>query len=544
MSHKKETPRQKMIGMMYLVLTALLALNVSREVLNAFAFVDNGLSKTTQNFAEETNILYGSLKVKAEINSAKAGALYSLALNVKNKADSLYNYIQGLKVKIITKADKGSEAIDTISVKGKKIIKPEDIASKDNMDIPAEIMIGPNNDREAKVLKQRINSFREYVIEIVKKDTVITKSIESNLSTKDPGLTKSGEILKWEIANFESMPLVAVTTILSKIQSDIRNTETEVVRYLSDRVTADDFKFNKVEPITKSNSDYILRGAEYRAEVFLAAFDTTQRPTIIVGPVRKTTNAAGVADWEIVGQGTTLDVDSRGRGIYSRPGGSPGNVTWGGIIQMKNPDGTIVNKPFQAEYQVGEAQAVISPTKMNVFYLGVDNPVDISVSGVPANKVFASMNNGALVKSGGSWVARPRNLGKTTVSVEAEIDGKRKNMGRMEFRVKQIPDPIAKVGGRKGGPMPKNDLAAQQVVVADLENFDFDARFTVTQFTVSAEVQGFSREFSSKSNRITEEQRTLIRGLNKGQRVTFTDIQAVGPDGKPRELNGIIIKLQ
>jgi gliding motility-associated protein GldM len=543
MAHKKETPRQKMIGMMYLVLTALLALNVSREVLNAFAFVDNGLSKTTQNFTEETNILYGALKTKADINSARAGQWYQRALSVKHKADSLYNYIQSLKVEIISKADRGSEAIDTISVKGKKIIKPEEITSKDNMDIPAQIMIGSNNDRKAKVLKQRINTFREYVLGLVK-DSTITKSIESNLSTKDPGLTKSGEVLKWEIANFESMPLIAVTTILSKIQNDVRNTETEVVRYLSDQITASDFKFNKVEPITKSNSDYILRGAEYRAEVFLAAFDTTQRPTIFVGPYRVIKNAAGVTDYEMVGTPQPLETDSRGRGIFSRPGGSPGNVTWGGIIQMKNPDGTVINKPFQAQYQVGEAQAVISPTKMNVFYLAVDNPVDISVSGVPANKVFASMNNGVLVKSGGSWIAKPRQLGKTIVIVDAEIDGKRKTMGRMEFRVKQIPDPIAKVGGKKSGGMGKNDLAAQQVVVADLENFDFDARFTVTQFTVSAEVQGFLREFASKSNRITEEQRSLIRGLNKGQRVTFTDIQAVGPDGRTRELNGIIIKLQ
>jgi gliding motility-associated protein GldM len=549
MAHKKETPRQKMIGMMYLVLTALLALNVSREVLEAFAIVDKGLTKTTENFSDKNNLLYADFKQLSITNPIKAGKLYNEALQVREKANALYNYIQLLKIKIITKADKKTKAVDTTSTKDKKIIDPEKITSKENMDIPAEVMIGDDNNAEGKVLKNKIIDFKNFILSLIKKDdNGIIGSIKTNLNTDNPPAKEAGETPKWETEHFERLPLIAVTTLMSKMQNDVRNAESEILRYLFYQVEAGSFKFNKLEGTVIANSNYIIKGTSYQADVFIAAFDTTINPKIYLGNYEPFKTSDGETDYKMVGSydSTSIRVDSKtGKGVFTQGGGSVGIRKWGGLIKMIASDGTTIKRPFHGEYQVAEPIAVISPTKMNVFYLGVDNPVDISVAGVPGDKIFPSISNGAIRKSGKGWVVNPRSTGTATVSVAAEIDKSRKSMGSMLFRVKQLPDPVAKVANRTRGTIGKNELALQQVVLADLgESNDFDAKFTVTEFTVSAKVQGFVRDEMSHSNKITEAQRALIRSLNKGERVTFTDITAIGPDGKTREINGIILKLQ
>ena len=202
---------------------------------------------------------------------------------------------------------------------------------------------------------------------------------------------------------------------------------------------------------------------------------------------------------------------------------------------MMSPEG-MVSYPFSTEYQVGEANAVISATKMNVLYIGVDNPLDISVSGVPAERISASMTNGSLQRSGGAWVAKPGTPGEAVVTVSANIEGQNRVMGSMKYRVKTVPSPVAKVAGKIGGKIDKATLAAQIAVVADMENFEFDLKFTVTEFTVTSVVKGFAQNKPAKGARITPEQKTLINSLTKGSKIYFEDIKVQGPDGKVREL--------
>lgn len=519
MAHGKETPRQKMIGMMYLVLTALLALNVSKDILDAFVLVDESLTVTTENFSEKNKLVYDEFDKAYTSNPNKVKKWKDYADQVRKGADELYKMINDLKIQIVQKADKKTEAIVKDKVQSGKI------TTKDNTDIPAQLMVGDNNNGKGKELKNKIIKFRELLLSMVdKKDGVdVIKSIEKNLNTNDPP-AKEGAQTTWESEHFEHLPLIAVTTIMSKMQSDIRNAESEITRYLYGRIESGSFKFNKLEPTIIANSNYILKGNEYQAEVFLGAFDTTQVPNIVV-------------------DGKTLPVKN-GRGVYTVSGGAPGNRKWGGIIEMKATDGTIIRKPFNAEYQVAEAQAVVSPTKMNVFYLGVDNPVSVSVPGVPGDKVFPSISNGSIRKIGNSYIVNPAHQGTATVNVIAEIDGKRKSMGSMDFKVKEIPPPIPKVANRKSGTVEKNILLAQMVVLADLENFDFDAKFTVTEFNVSAAIGGFTQDAPTKGNKITEAQKEIIRKVLKGTRLLFTNIRAVGPDGKTRDLNDIVFKIQ
>lgn len=540
MAHGKETPRQKMIGMMYLVLTALLALNVSKSVLDSFVLVDKSLTVTTENFNIQNEKLYGEFDQAYASNKNKVKPWKDKADEIRKQAEELYNYINSLKVKIVTKADGDAEAIE------KNKINPGKVKSKDDTNKPAEIMVGDNNNGEAKVLRGRITKFRELLLSYVdKKDVGIKEAIEKNLETNDTK-TLDGEKETWEAEHFEHLPLIAVTTIMSKMQSDVRNAEADIIHYLFNKIEAGSFKFNKLEPTVIPNTNYVLKGNEYKAEVFIAAADTTQKPKIMVGQKRRVTSADGKVDWEMVGSYETLQINDQGRGMLNRSAGSVGNVKWGGIIQLKTTDGALINTPFDAEYQIAESNVVVSPTKMNVLYVGVDNPISISVPGIPGDKITASISNGVIRKSGNAWIANltSQGNGKATITVGAEIDGKKKSMGNMEFRIKTIPDPIAKVAGKKGGSIDKNTLAAQMIINADLENFDFDAPFRVVEFNVSASIGGFTRDEPSKSNRITDGQKEIIKSIKKGERVFFTDIKAVGPDGKPRELNTLYFKIQ
>ena len=537
MGHGKETPRQKMIGMMYLVLTALLALNVSKDILNAFAMVDEGLAKTTENFAEKNDLIYDEFDKMVLSNPVKVKPFKEKADEVKKRANELYTYIHNLKIKIVTLAD-GKEGP---SIKDNKIDVAK-INSKDNSDKPAQIMIV---NKEGQNLKKKIDEFRNYILSIVdKKDEGTINAINASLDTKDPE-SKDASKHSWESEHFEHWPLIAVTTIMSNLQSNVRNAESDVLKYLYNQIDASSFKFNKLEATIISNSSYILKGGEYNAEVFIAASDTTKKPVVYIGPYETFKTSDGKIDYKMTGRADSLPIDPKnGRGIFKRTGSSVGKQTWGGIIMIRATDGSTIKKPFKQEYMVAEAMLVVSPTYMNVFYVGVDNPVSISVPGVPADKIYADITNGVIQKTGNSWVVKPRSPGMATVLVTAEIDGKRKPMGGMEFRVKNMPDPVAKVGGLKGGGVDRNTLGAQNVVVADMENFDFKATFTVTGFTISANIKGFARDESSKSNRITDEQKNLIKSLDKGTKCIFTDITAVGPDGKVRDLNGIILKIK
>jgi gliding motility-associated protein GldM len=538
MGHGKETPRQKMIGMMYLVLTALLALNVSKQVLDAFVLVDEGLSQTNENFAEKNKSLYSDMDNLAASNPAKVRPWQQKANEIRKQTNELINFLQDLKVLLIKTADgEKSEAI-----KNKDKIEGMKVDSKDNSDVPTRLMVDNGKGKE---IKEKYVKLKNYCLSVIKPEhKEVRASIEKLLNTEDPPMHEKGVKESWELAHFGEIPLIAVTTIMSKMQGDLRNVETEMIKYLLDQIDAGAFKFNKLEAIVTTNSNYILKGNEYQAEVFISARDTTQLPEVLVGNYETIKNPDGSLSYKMVGNSESLPIQPNGRGLYKRMGNSASNsVKWGGLVKIKSPEGVEAFYPFKSEYQVAEAQAVISPTKMDVFYLAVDNPVAISVPGVPSDKIFPSITNGTIKKIGDSYIVNPKSLGNAIVTVEAEIDKKRKNMGNMEFRVKSVPDPIAKVAGRKGGVIDKGLLSAQAVVQADLENFVFDLKFTITEFKVSATQGGFQKDEPSKSNRITPAQIEIIKNTSRGQKVYFEDIKAVGPGGNVRDLSPIIFKI-
>lgn len=521
MGHGKETPRQKMIGMMYLVLTALLALNVSKDILNAFVLVDQSLNKTVDNFSSKSAILYTALDKAAATNPMKAGELSKKAKEVKERSDELSKYIDELKSRLYLIADKVEVGLDTV--------RNYSINAKDNQDVGGQVMIVEKKGAE---LKEKLNEYREALIAITgntEQAQSLVESLKKSLDTTDPTKPNAGGAMeKWEQMYFEHLPLVAVTTNLTKIQTDIRNSESDVVSYLVGQIGADDFRFNKIEAIVLPKSNYVMLGGKYEADVFIAASDSTVTPEITLDG------------------GTKLSVVD-GKGKYTAAASGVGDKTWGGVIKLITPTKQEKIYKFKSTYMVGEPSATVSPSKMNVFYVGVDNPVEILASGVAAEKLRPSISSGSITAAGGGgkYVVRVKKPGeKVTINVNAEIDGQSRSMGAKEFRVKTVPDPIGKVGGITGGVIAKNILQAQAGVAAELQNFDFDLKFVVQSFTVSATVRGYEEEARSNNYQFTAKQKELIGKLQSQAKLYISDIKASGPDGTVRDLPSISLRLK
>lgn len=543
MGHGKETPRQKMIGMMYLVLTAMLALNVSAEVLNAFNSVDEGLTKTATNYGLKNQVLYKEFNEQYAQNETKVKPWKDKADEVQLLSQELYDYIQGLKYEIIRANGQGDPEAGVILEDGS--IKGENIKGKDNSSNPDMILLGSNMDGKAFDVKEKIIEFRKKLLSLVDEDdTRVIASIESNLDTDDPPPTKDGEHKVWEVKHLGHMPIAAIMPMLTKLQLDVRNSESEIVNYLYAQIDAGSFAVNKIEATVIPNSSYILQGNEYTADVFLAALDTTAPPIVYIGEYDSTMNEEGVYEYNMVGNYDSLDV-LEGKGKFSRLSTSLGKQKWGGLIKLMGPDGGYITKTFKREYQIAKPNLVVSPTKMNVFYVGVDNPVSVSIAGVPGDKISPSMTNGSIRKQrDGEYIVNPKRPGNSIISVMAEIDGTSKNMGAVQFRVRGLPDPVVKVAGKQGGKIERNVLAAQTGVIADMENFEFDLEFKITEFTLSTtDKGGYTIDSKTNGNVFTRAQQDLIKNLRKGQRINVEDVNAIGPDGSVRKLASIVFEI-
>jgi gliding motility-associated protein GldM len=327
----------------------------------------------------------------------------------------------------------------------------------------------------------------------------------------------------------------------------VRNTESEVIRYLFEQIDAGDFSFNKLEATVIPNSSYIIQGNEYRADVFLAARDTTAPPTILIGEWDSVKLDDGSYDVVMRNVEDSLVIEE-GKGRYVKKPSRTGVHEWGGILMLIGPEGDTIKKPFRREYRVEQPNLVISPTKMNVFYVGIPNPVSISVPGIAADNLKPSISNGRLYKnSPGNYEVKPNVAGQECViSVRAEVDGKMQSFGAKNFRVKNLPTPTAQVGGKSGGDIAREVLIAQSGVYAVMEDFLFDLNYTVTQYTITTTDRGgYVVDINRRGYKVDAEVRKWLQdNALRGRKLTFEDLKAVGPDGSVKELNPIAFTIQ
>ena len=510
-----ETPRQKMIGMMYIVLTAMLALNVTTDVLNGFTMVEESLRVNTRGAEGRNTNLYLKFEDLNSQNPAKVGAWLQKAKDVKKESDELFNAIQEVKVLIAKTAD-GDEA------------DVEHIEGKGNLDAAGYVGLSDGGLGKGKEIKAKIEAYREKMAAYVSADTAKVSLLKKTFNT-DKVVGHDGQAQAWEVATFEMMPVAAAITILSKIQADIRNTEGDIVTYLKSQVDADDYRVNRIEAKVIPNSKYVIRGGKYSAEIALVASDSTQKPEVYIGGNPQT------------GTGGTLIKD----GLYETVATALGDKKYSGYIRLNSPTGAKVY-PFESDYNVGEPTAIISADQMNVFYAGINNQVSISVPGVPSTAIAASASGGSLTKNGNSWVVRPSKVGQPVViSVSAKIDGKVQKMGEKSFRVKMLPPPVAFIpftddNGNtmkfKGGKMSKAKLLNVSSLGAELNDADIEAKYNIVSFEMNVQgAMGAVVELSSGAH-FTARQMEQVKKMAKGAKFFISAVKAKGPDGITRDL--------
>ena len=508
----KMSPRQKMINLMYIVLTAMLALNVSNDVLHGFSQVEEGLKRSNRTITARNMQIMAQLQAFYNEDQEHGLPLINSGNEVRNVTDSLYDYIDQLKLMIVKEADGPAADVDHIK-------------NRDNLDAATIVMLSPDTKR-GNELRMRINRFKSYISKYVD-DPDKLRNIEQALSTEPFKVNADISNKKtWEESMFENMPTVAAISLLSKLQNDVRYAEGEVLNHLLKLTNVEDLsdlKVNWVDAFVIPQSRVVMRGSKYQSQIVLAAIDSTQRQVVYVNGSRLSNN----------------------RGLYEVTASQSGNFDYSGYIEVVGQDGQLIKRDFKSSYTVIDPIATVSATMMNVFYTGIDNPVSISVPGIGNGTVSATMTNGTLTKSGDGWIARPSQVGvNCEISVSVEIDGVRTNVGTSTFKARKLPDPTAYINlGQdnryKGGkPLAKGTLLGVSGLHAAIDDGLLDIEFTVVSFeTLTFGSMGEAIPEVSHGSQFSERQKTSFRRMKRGTRFFITRIKATGPDGVTREIS-------
>ena len=516
---RKISPRQKMINLMYIVLMAMLALNISTEVLNGFSVVEESLNRTTGNSSKENEAIFGELDQMMRKNPQKVKQWFMMASTVREMSDSLYNYAQSLKVAIVREAD--GEKGDPLNIEG-----------KDNIEAASYIMLNPANGQGHK-LYEAINNYRARILQFVT-DPRQKKLIESNLSTTVPNHSMGKN---WEEYMFENMPVAAAVTLLSKLQSDVRYAEGEVLHTLVANVGLKDLRVNKLQAFVVPSQTRLYPGETMTAQMFMGAVDSTQQPQVFV-------------NGQLI-KGNQITVKA----------GAPGKHTLNGYILIKDLTGNVLRRNFSQDYWVTggpqpkeyispqgmqkvppfDGMATIAADLMNVLYAGFDNPITISIPNTSQSDVQATMSGGSLVSRGsGHFIARPSAVGQpVTISVSA----KGRKIGEYQFRVRKLPDPspyIAMGADRfKSGTLSKAALMSAPGIQAAIDDGLLDIPFSVTSFrVVFFDNMGNAVPLASNGASFSPQQKEQFRELSRNKRFYITNVVVHGPDGTTRTLNG------
>lgn len=504
--------RQKMINLMYIVLLAMLAMNISSDVLNGFSLVEDSLSRSTANATLQNEAVYREFEASDAANHEKVGIWYEKALNVKQMSDSLYSFADELKLLIAQEAD-GRDA------------DVENIRNKEDLEAATQIMLSPSKGR-GKELYDAINSYREQILTMVTDGTqreIISNNFSTELPQKADALGKN-----WQEYNYENTPVVAAITLLTKLQNDIRYAEGEVLHTLINNIDVGDLRVNKLDAYVIPTSQNVVQGNPFSARIIMAAVDSTARPAIFIG-------------------GEQIESED---GWYQIATPRTGEFSLDGYMELQSGNGTI-RREFSQKYSVVSPLATVSATMMNVLYAGYENPISISVPGVPSNRISASIKNGngTLKSSGSGFIAIPSKVGQDVViAVTADQDGHRQSMGEYTFRVRQLPDPtpfieyVDENGNRQryrggGTPLSKRNLMAADGIVAAIDDGLLNIGFRVLGFeTTFFDNMGNAVSELSDGTKFSERQISTFQRLTRGKRFYIQRVRAVGPDGIERQL--------
>jgi gliding motility-associated protein GldM len=555
MAGYKETPRQKMIAMMYLVLTALLALNVSKEILDAFLVVNESIESTNSSIAAKINDSYSRFEMQYGLNPEKVGPFYTTANELKAEADDLLAYLEDLKFQLVKYSERKDDEeiydlyyIDTvINGQPQKFLNLVSVPTKDKYDRVTFYMVRQGDvvgDGEAYLLSEKMDAFRSSILTAM---NLPPDSRKIGLITDMDGVVyrdADGRRQDWEQHNFYTTILAADITILNRIMGEVRSAQYNAVNYLYSSVSETDFKFDEIAAKVIPRSTYVLQGQNYEADVLVAAIDQKLEATIRVLPGADTLTEANM------GRATVIEGQA-GSGKLDFPGNNVGIQKYAGIIEMVDPaTNKMTPYHFKGGYIVAPPALTVAPLKMNVLYIGVDNPVAISAPGIPDENIKPVIGHGTLKKDadGKDWTVRinsmPKGVSRTNISASATVDDEDLTLGTVEFRVKRVPTPTAEIAGQSDGQMDKNRLLAAGAIIPNMRDFEFEIYYEVTGYTFATIINGDWIPKNVRGNRFTDEISGIIRSGKRKQKFFFENIQAKGPDGSIRSLNPINLELK
>ncbi|MBR4137733.1 MAG: hypothetical protein IKU05_04910 [Bacteroidales bacterium] len=563
MAGAKETPRQKMIGMMYLVYTALLAMNVSADILDAFSIVNDGQEKTNASIEMKINDQYAAFEGQYGKEPEKTQIYWDKAIEIREKTDEMINYIEKeVKLPLLMAVEGINSEQEVINRKEKPLLRNiekanpknrrvfyevelKNIGKKDDYDIPTTIMI---EEGKATELKQKIAEYREFIVNTVENAGISGYNNKVGLLTDydqngEPMLYYNAdkEVVDWEHKNFSHIVFVAEMAILNKIVGEVQTTEYDAVGDMMDRIGATDYKINKLQARVIAKSDYITQGQDYEAEVFLVAADT----------MRNFDAKYTLGTSNFTGKGDVKTARSHGGIVKLKiPGKNVGEQRFAGVIEMTNPEtGDTEYHSFNASYIVAQPSATVAPTKMMVMYQELQNPISVSAPGVASDNLIVNVEGGTLTKDQGAgnyFVEVDKGAKTVKVNVSVKHDNKQVvQLATQEFRVKPVPNPVVNVGGYiVGGKVDKEELLVAGRVAATMKDFDFEGyNYTVDSYTVST----YKGNFIDKKNngpRFNAEVMELINSARSGQRITFQDIMVKSPKGELRNMGSIAVVIK
>jgi len=506
-------PRQLMINLMYLVLTAMLALNITKEVLTAFQTINTSIEGSITSISGKNQQFYNQFDklAAAEDTKDRAMPLREQAISVKAEADKMMSYLDGLTKIIIDKSGGYEDGRN-----GKKELK-----GLDNIDVSTKYFVDEKHGAE---LRKKLEDYKSFLVGQVK-DPGTKTAMQANMPIQlgDPEKSDENPTGDWSFGTFHNIPVVATIAMISKFKNDVKNSESMVVEHLLSQVDAEVLKFDQVKAIATPKTSYALAGQEIEATIILAAYNKTMVTNM--GP--------GVVVKDGVG---TMKFQAAGVGQQTRKGAITVPI-----------NGQMQSFPYEFNYMVGTAGASLQLDKMNVMYIGVSNPISLSASGYNIEDVSLSMPGAELTSTGkGHYAADVTKEGKIEWAImgKSRSGGASAKIGGGEIRVKSIPDPTATFAGKIGGMLPAGIAKAQEGLVAKVIGFDFETTFKVTSFRfVYLPKVGDPQLIEVNGNRFNGECQTAMGRSKPGDRWIFENVKAVGPDKKVRSINTIIITL-
>ena len=563
MAGGKETPRQKMIGMMYLVLTALLALNISKEIVMAFVKLNDKMEESNRILDTKVDESFTKFENAMALPQTKASAKpwYERAEKVKKLADTEVDYLLKEASDLIKEVE-GKDWIETDpKTKKKKLIALNEIQSKDDYDAATRLFVGGDpkspiergvqirthlhklRDEMCKILGTYQEGKKSYSFDPAKiKDYDRTKpesvkALKEALKTANPAdtskisqiyktlsypaeLTEYDEPTSWQGGMFDHAPVVAAAALFTSLRGDIKAAEVIALDHLTTKLEQPIIKINKIEPMAFARAGYLNQGDSMTLKVMIAAYDSTDVPLIRY-------SEDGAAEKEVKG------------GIAIRAT-NPGEREIKGTIGIKQK-GELVWKPWAFKYEVGKPSAVVSHTELNVLYAGYNNKMSATASGYPNEKVRLNAGGLSANKQGDVYIVNPPpNMAGREVQLSVSADGK--NLGSFKYKIRPLPKPSSFFGSIPGTEsfISKSQIASNAgagIRVAYDESIPLSVAFATKKFDMVVTVNGNTVTKSATGGRLTPEMMTLLNQLRPGASVSFTGIRTSSPSGTEIRVN-------